>query len=207
MDPAAVEKRRRQNLAAPRTDTRGVTPSTRSFAQAIDSRGQRVEHVPLLRGRLDALFELQDDALALAVELDDPQAELVKFAEAARALSVPVLRADLILEEFQVYETRAAGADALLLHASLLPGELLERLFRAATSTHLTPCLVCATPEELSRALALKPQVLCLENGLQAPPRLLTLGLRRDARADAVLDDQINDAAALRALLQEEENG
>jgi hypothetical protein len=198
-----VEKRRRQNLAAPRSDARGVTPSIRSFAQAIDSQGQRVEHVPLLRGGYERLLQLED-ALALAVELDDPQAELLDFSAAARAVSVPVLRADLILEEFQVYETRAAGADALLLHADLLALEALERLYRAAASTHMIPVIVCQTPAHVARAAALKAQVVSLSEGLQAPPRTLTLGLRRDQRADAVLDEQITTPEALRALLEEQ---
>src|SRR5262245_9686509 len=37
------------------------------------------------------------------------------LAEAKRAVSVPVLRKDFILDEYQVYESRALGADSLLL--------------------------------------------------------------------------------------------
>src|SRR5260221_372429 len=43
-------RRRRQNLAAPRTDVRAVTPSIRSFAQALDRQRRTVERGPVLRG-------------------------------------------------------------------------------------------------------------------------------------------------------------
>ena len=78
-----------------------VTPSTRSFAQAIDRQRQALERIPLLDGaRADlasAMLALEEaEAAALAVRVG---AELSRFAAAARAVSVPVLRADALAEE------------------------------------------------------------------------------------------------------------
>jgi indole-3-glycerol phosphate synthase len=222
VDEAAVRRRREQNLAAGRPDTRSIAPSIRSFAQAIDRQRQSVEHVPLLAaarpgltGSARALDEAEVAALAISVE--DPQAELPALAQAAQAVSVPVLRCDLLLEEFQVYESRAAGADAVLLHAALLPGEQLERLCGAARATHMAACVACETPEEVLRAAGARAAAVALPRGSEdlfaaVPRRVLVLALDRAAavrgRADAFLDEAIgsarNPAAAFRAALEQD---
>jgi indole-3-glycerol phosphate synthase len=209
LDEAALERRRRQNLAAPRQDSRGVTPSTRNFAQAIDRQRRALERVPLLRAARADLAEAalaldEAEVAALGISIDDPQAELRRFAEAARAVSVPVLRVDLVLEEFQIYESRAAGADAVLLHARVLTPESLARLAQLASSTHMVPCIVCETSDEVARAAALRAPIIALESfDLKVPPRTLVLALSPppDGRADALLDESIQDAAAFRAAL------
>ncbi len=190
-----------------------VTPSIRSFAQAIDRQRQALERIPLLDGaRADlasAMRALEEaEAAALAVRVGS---ELSRFAAAARAVSVPVLRADALAEEFRIYESRAAGADAVLLRAASLPAELLARLAQAASSTHMNPCIVCANEEEMARAARLRAVIAVESPALlaKAPPRTLLLALA-DApdlrgRADAVLDAKLADAAAFRAALAEEE--
>lgn len=208
-DRSEIERRKGQNLSAPRQDARSVTPSIRSFAQAIDR--PALERIPLLQAAREDLVEVaraldEAEVAALAIAIDDAQAELHCFAEAARAVSVPVLRTDLILEEFQIYQSRAAGADALLLYSSALHPELLARLAQATSSTHMSPCIVCDTAEDVARAAALRAQVICLPSGLAAPPRTLVLALAPESglRANAVLDPSIQGAAAFRAALAEE---
>ena len=52
------------------------------------------------------------------------------------AVDLPVLRKDFIIDLWQVYETRAAGADAILLIAEALkPGELMDLMIAAAELT------------------------------------------------------------------------
>ena len=179
-----------------------MTPSIRSFALAIDRQRQELERIPVLSGtqadlvaRCVALDEAE--VAAIAVSLDEPQAELSRLAEAARAVSAPVLRTDLLLEEFQVYESRAAGVDAVLLHAGAVPHELLARLAQAAKSTHMAACIACASAEELARVAGLKAAVIALPVpliGLPLPPRSLLLALSNGpellGRADAFLDEE-----------------
>lgn len=190
----------------------GVTPSIRNFAQAIDRQRQSLERVPLLdAGREDledaalALDEAEAAALAIA-----GAGEPARFAAAARAVSVPVLLADLLAEEYRIYESRAAGADAVMLPGAL-PQELLARLLRAASSTHMAGCVSCASPEEVGRAGAARAPVIAVPPALlhvAVPPRTLVLSLSFDpsarGRADAALDASLRDAAAFRAALEEE---
>jgi hypothetical protein len=190
----------------------GVTPSIRNFAQAIDRQRQSLERLPLLDA---AREDLEDAALAL----DEAEAAALaiagaagptRFAAAARAVSVPVLLADLLSEEYRIYESRAAGADAVMLPGAL-PQELLARLLRAASSTHMAGCVACASSTEVERAAAARAPVIAVPPALlhvKVPPRTLVLSLSFDpsarGRADAALDASLRDAAAFRAALEEE---
>ena len=189
-----------------------VTPSIRSFGQAIDRQRQALERVPLLDARrsdLAAAMRALDEAeaAALAVKVGS---ELERFSDAARGVNVPVLRADEIAEEFRIYESRAAGADAVLLRAAALPAELLARLARAASSTHMAACIVCATTEEMARAAGLRA-VIAVDSAellASAPARTLLLALRDlpglRGRADAVLDADLTDPRRFRQSLEED---
>lgn len=189
-----------------------VTPSIRSFGQAIDRQRQALERVPLLDARrpdlAGAMRALDDaEAAALAVNVGP---ELERFSQAARAVGVPVLRADEIREEFRIYESRAAGADAVLLRAASLPPELLARLARAASSTHMAPCIVCATPAEMAQAAGLRAVIAVDSADLlaAAPERTILVALRElpglRGRADAVLDATLTDPQRFRESLEED---
>jgi indole-3-glycerol phosphate synthase len=221
-DQAAIARRQKQNLSSPRPDTRGVTPSIRSFAQAIDRQRQGLERIPVIQASRPDLLDVgraldEAEVAALAVAVDDPDSELPRLAELCRAVAVPVLRTDLVLEEFQVYETRAAGADALLLHAALLPGESLARLCSAARGTHMIACVCCDSAAEIPRASAAGATVVAVAAALAGSPllprRSLVLAVEGDpaelrGKVDALLDAAIgaaaDPAASFRAALAED---
>jgi indole-3-glycerol phosphate synthase len=62
----------------------------------------------------------------------------------------PVLRKDFIFEEYQVYEARAFGADAILLMANLLEPEEMERLYALAHELGMNALFECHTREQIS---------------------------------------------------------
>jgi indole-3-glycerol phosphate synthase len=73
--------------------------------------------------------------------------------EAVRAaVSIPVLRKDFTVDEYQLVEARAAGADAVLLIVAALPQDRLEALLARAFDLGLAPLVEVHTAEELSRA-------------------------------------------------------
>jgi indole-3-glycerol phosphate synthase len=207
-----LERRRQQNLASPRQDPRGVTPSIRNFALAIDSQRQRIERIPLLKASRPDLVELciaLDDAevAAIAIDVDNPPDELPRMQEAASSVSVPVLRTDLLLEEFQIYQSRAAGADAVLLQQAALPFELLARMAQAAKSAHMAACIACRNLEDISRVTSLQPAVIAVPPLLavaKMPPRALVLALEyaEGVKADAALDETLDSAEAFRRILE-----
>jgi indole-3-glycerol phosphate synthase len=96
-------------------------------------------------------------AVALSVLTEGPHfgGTLDDLREAHAASSLPILRKDFVVDPYQVYESAAAGADAILLIvAALRPAELSE-LHAEATALDLDVLVEVHDEEELTRALEL----------------------------------------------------
>jgi indole-3-glycerol phosphate synthase len=84
--------------------------------------------------------------------------------EARRASTLPILRKDFIVDGYQLYESAAAGADAvLLIVAALREGEL-ERLNREAQLLDLDVLVEVHDEEELEAALEIDVPVIGINN-------------------------------------------
>src|SRR6266852_5379792 len=80
------------------------------------------------------------------------------------AVEVPVLRKEFILEEYQLWESRAAGADAVLLITAALDEARLHDLHHAAKDVGLSTLVEVHTAAELERAVALGAPVIGVNN-------------------------------------------
>ncbi|MBI4353404.1 MAG: indole-3-glycerol phosphate synthase TrpC [Candidatus Omnitrophica bacterium] len=81
-----------------------------------------------------------------------------------RATGLPLLRKDFILSEYQVWETRLLGADALLLIAGILTRTELRRFSRLAHALGLDCLFEVHTESDLRKVLPLKPRLLGINN-------------------------------------------
>ena len=63
----------------------------------------------------------------------------------------PVLRKDFIFDEYQVYEARAYGADAILLMANLLEPDEMKRLYGVAKELNMDALFECHTKEQIEQ--------------------------------------------------------
>ena len=76
------------------------------------------------------------DAVSVLTDEKYFQGKLDYIEQIRRVVDLPVLRKDFIIDLWQVYESRAAGADAILLIAEALkPGELIDLMIAAAELT------------------------------------------------------------------------
>lgn len=82
-------------------------------------------------------------ASAISVLTDERffQGSLDYLRKMKRTVSLPVLRKDFIIDEYQIFEARAAGADAVLLIVAALETDTLAELMNRATETGMA-CLV-----------------------------------------------------------------
>ena len=122
------------------------------FKRASPSKG-------VIRARADAaqiaLAYERGGAAAVSVltEEDRFQGTLDDLRAVRAAVQIPVLRKDFIFDEYQLYESAAAGADALLLIVAALDDETLARLRRMTEEELKMDALVeVHTEEELRRA-------------------------------------------------------
>ncbi len=79
------------------------------------------------------------------------QGRIEFLSQIRRAVDVPVLRKDFILDTYQVVEARAAGADAVLLIVECLDDCNLRKLFNVTCELGMTPLVELYRPENLQR--------------------------------------------------------
>ena len=152
-------------------------PTTRDFAGALRPEAGTIGVIAEIKRRSPSKGDLAPDlepaftakayaaggASCLSVLTDGPWfGGTVEDLVAARAAcDLPVLRKDFTIDEVQVYETRALGADALLLIVAALPDDaLLRDLHDLAYGLGLAVLVETHDDAELERALALGARVV-----------------------------------------------
>ena len=104
-------------------------------------------------------------AVSVLTEEDYFRGALRDLTEARRGTRLPLLRKDFIVEEYQVYEAAAVGADALLLITAALDDETLRRLRRLTEEELGMDALVeVHTAEEMRRAASAEATIIGVNN-------------------------------------------
>ena len=103
-------------------------------------------------------------ALSILTEGANFGGDLDDLREAIAATDLPVLRKDFIVDRYQLYETAAAGADAILLIVAALGDDDLFELHREARGLDLDVLVEVHDEEELERALDVDADILGINN-------------------------------------------
>lgn len=83
---------------------------------------------------------------------------------AARGTGLPLLRKDFIFDPYQVYQARAAGADAILLIAAMLAPQQLAGLAELAQTLGMQALIEVHSQPELEKVLPLNPPLVGINN-------------------------------------------
>jgi indole-3-glycerol phosphate synthase len=115
----------------------------------------------------------------------------IDYLKQARAsCQLPVLRKDFMVDAYQIYESRACGADAILLIAACLDDAQMKDFEQIARSLDMAVLVEVHDAAELERALQLKTPLIGVNNrNLKTFEVSLdtTLSLMRDIPADRLL--------------------
>jgi indole-3-glycerol phosphate synthase len=105
-------------------------------------------------------------AAAISVLTDGPSfgGSLDDLKTVRAAVDVPVLRKDFIVDDYQLIEARAAGADAVLLIVAALSSRQLKELHEAARAVGLECLVEIHAESELEQALAVGAQIIGVNN-------------------------------------------
>ena len=103
-------------------------------------------------------------ALSILTEEDHFGGSLNDLHEARAASSLPILRKDFTVDPYQLYEARAAGADAVLLVVGSLDPDDLARLYDETRALDLDALVEIHDEEELEVALELDVDVIGINN-------------------------------------------
>src|SRR5215813_6543415 len=104
-------------------------------------------------------------AISVLTEEDYFGGSLDDLCEAREHTSIPILRKDFIFDEYQVYESYVAGADALLLIVAALDDETLTHLLMITEGYLRMDALVeVHTRQELERALRCGARLIGVNN-------------------------------------------
>lgn len=153
-------------LEAIETDAREAPPP-REFSGALESPGisliAEIKRASPSKGEIapdlepSSLAKAYEEAGASAISVLTDEAgfagTLVDLATAREAVSLPVLRKDFIVDPYQVFEARAAGADAILLIVGALGPADLEAMLELADELGMASLVEVHDGRELQVAL------------------------------------------------------
>lgn len=105
-------------------------------------------------------------AAAISVLTDERffEGKLEYIRMVKEVVSLPVLRKDFIIDEYQVYESVSCGADAILLIADLLSDGEMTDLYQLATSLGLDVLLEVHNEEDMDKAIATGGDIIGINN-------------------------------------------
>ena len=174
----AVHRRKRERPLAEVEREAGAQPEGRPFAEALSRPGTSLiaEHKrrspsagTIREGASCAeLVQAYERGGAAAVSVLTEEAHfggsLADLREARAAIHLPILRKDFTIDRYQLYEAKAAGADAILLVVGSMEPAELGALLNEAWGLDLDAIVEVATEEELATALEWDVDVLGINN-------------------------------------------
>jgi len=96
-------------------------------------------------------------------------------------VTIPILRKDFMVDEYQFFEARAYGADVVLLIVAALSKSQLRDFYDVATELGMASLIEVHTADELERALEISPQIVGVNSR-----NLKTLEVNQEAFADLI---------------------
>jgi indole-3-glycerol phosphate synthase len=172
-----VDAKNARSESALRDAISGLSP-TRGFSSALSKSGLRIiaevkkasPSAGVIRADFDpvAIAKIYQangaDCASVLTDRDFFQGDLAYLTQIHRATALPTLRKEFILDPYQILEARAAGADAILLIAEILPGSSMEDLHDFAVSLSLDVLIELHDADQLQRVVDTGTKLIGINN-------------------------------------------
>jgi len=108
----------------------------------------------------------ENGASCLSVLTDEPyfQGHDGYLIAVKDAVSLPILRKDFMIDPYQIYESRALGADCILIIMAALDDDMVKRLYNTAVDLQMDVLIEVHNLEELERAVKINPMMIGVNN-------------------------------------------
>lgn len=116
-----------------------------------------------LTDRIDQ-YNRSVDAISCLTEEDHFNGSVEYLKQIREMSDLPIIRKDFIIEEYQVYEAKVIGADAILLIAAILDDEQFIKLYNLAYSLGLDVLCEVHDEMEMKRMLDLDVKIIGINN-------------------------------------------
>jgi indole-3-glycerol phosphate synthase len=113
---------------------------------------------------ITSIYEKKADAISVLTEEDFFQGRLEFISEVKTITTIPLLRKDFIFDEYQIYESRANEADAILLIAAILSKNQAEEYLHLARELGLSVLFEVHDLKELEMALSVNADIIGINN-------------------------------------------
>jgi indole-3-glycerol phosphate synthase/phosphoribosylanthranilate isomerase len=154
-----------------------AVPTTRNFLQALTAPGARFilecKKASPSKGLIRANFDLTEiagvygkyaDCISVLTDKKFFQGSYDYLKTMRGLVDQPLLHKDFIIDEYQIYRGRACGADAVLLMLSVLDDTQYQQLAALAHRLNMTVLTEVSNEDETLRAVALKAELIGINN-------------------------------------------
>lgn len=156
-------------------------PLTRGFRRAIKrEKGETIKLIAEIKKASPSRGIIREDfdpeeiasiydrkgagAISVLTEEDFFMGKLSDLSTVRKTVKLPLLRKDFIFDEYQVYESRVNGADAVLLIASSLEKSRIEDLIGLSVELGMDSLVEVHSMNDLDRALTTEAEIIGINN-------------------------------------------
>lgn len=132
------------------------------FKKASPSLGRIAEKIDLVE-RIDE-YNASVDAISCLTEEDHFLGNIDYLKQIRAKSELPILRKDFMIDEYQFYEAKVIGADAVLLITAILDDVQMRDFYQLARVLELDVLVETHDEEEMERALKINPRIIGVNN-------------------------------------------
>tara|TARA_Y100000294_G_scaffold177647_1_gene203976 strand:- start:5304 stop:6059 length:756 start_codon:yes stop_codon:yes gene_type:complete len=154
-----------------------IEKSRRDFKKAISknklnliaeikrkSPSKKIENSEFNIKKIVKIYNKHSDAISVLADKKFFNGSLRDLKAVSKLTSLPILRKDFIIDEYQIYESRYYNADAILLIASILTNNQINDFISLAKSYDLDCMVEVHTKEELDSVLSSDADIIGINN-------------------------------------------